>query len=277
MAATNPGNLRFDPVTPAIGARVSGIDLRAPLSDAVVAALEAALADRLVLFFRDQPLSLDQLAAFGRRFGRPHTHPTTPDLPGHPGVMAIHTEPDSKTYAGRMWHSDVSCDIEPPLGSILHLHRIPPCGGDTLFMSAVAAFEALSPAMQGFLEGLSARHEGAHNLGGYFGARAQDLRDGTIPEAVHPVVRTHPVTGRKALFVNETFTTRIEGLAPAESRALLDLLYRHINRPEFQCRLRWQADTIAFWDNRAAQHMALRDYSAIRSGHRFTIAGDRPF
>ena len=269
-------SLRIEPVTPAIGAEISGIDLGAPLDDATVAALEQALAEHLVLFFRDQPLDLDRLGAFGRRFGPPHTHPTTPDLPGHPGIMAIHTEPGSATYAGRMWHSDVSCDVEPPLASILHLHRVPPTGGDTLFASMTAAWDALSPALQGFLEGLTARHEGRHNLGGYFGATQADLRDGKFPEAIHPVVRRHPATGRKALFVNETFTTRIVELSAEESRAVLALLYRHIGRPEFQCRFRWQPDSVAFWDNRAAQHMALRDYAEIRSGHRFTIAGDRP-
>jgi taurine dioxygenase len=163
------------------------------------------------------------------------------------------------------------------MGSILHLHEVPESGGDTLFASMYAAYEALSAPMRTFVETLDAVHESIHNLGGYFGAKQEDLRDGCFPEATHPVVCRHPETGRKLLFVNEAFTTRIAELEPAESKAVLDFLYRHIGSPKFQCRFRWRKHSIAFWDNRSAQHLALWDYyPKVRSGHRFTIAGSRP-
>ena len=270
-------NLQLEPLTPTIGAEVHGTDLREPLTPDQAVAIEAALAEYLVLFFRDQALNLEQLSAFGHSFGSPHTHPAQPDLEGYPGIMEIRTDAASKTYAGRAWHSDVTCDAEPPLGSILHLQQVPESGGDTLFANMYAAYEALSGPLRNLLMGLTALHESEHNFRGYFGAADADLRDGGFPANVHPVVRTHPVTGRKALFVNETFTTRIVELAPAESRALLDLLYRHIAQPRFHCRFRWSANAIAFWDNRCAQHLALWDYyPATRAGHRFTICGDKP-
>lgn len=269
--------LRIEPVTPTIGAEIRGIDLTGPLEEPVIRAIHDALMDHLVVFFRDQDLTVEQLAAFGRRFGAPHTHPSLAELPGHPGVMPIHTDADSKVYAGRGWHSDVSCDAEPPMGSILHLHEVPEQGGDTLFANAYAAYEALSEPMRDFLGDLTAVHASAHNFGGYFGTKEAETRDGFFPENVHPVVRCHPVTGRKALFVNEIFTTRIVGLEAGESRALLHFLFAHIAEPRFQCRFRWRRNSVAFWDNRAAQHMALWDYyPATRSGHRFTLCGDRP-
>lgn len=270
-------DFRLEPLTPSIGAEVRGLDLRDPLTPAAVKAVEEALTQHLVLFFRDQDLDLDQLSGFGRNFGPPHTHPAQPDVPGFPGVMEIHTDAASKTYAGRAWHSDASCDAEPPLGSILHLHKIPRNGGDTLFANMYAAYEALSEPLRGLLSGLTALHESEHNFRGYFGAQDEDLRDGGFPSNAHPVVRTHPVTGRKALFVNEIFSTRILELEPAESQAMLDFLYAHIAQPRFQCRFHWTRNALAFWDNRCAQHLALWDYyPETRSGHRFTICGDRP-
>jgi taurine dioxygenase len=268
---------RIEPLTPALGAEVHGVDLTRALGDDDVQVLHDALMNHLVLFFRDQPLDLDQLSAFGRRFGSPHTHPSVPDLEGYPGVMAIHTDANSKVYSGRRWHSDVSCDAEPPMGSILHLHEVPDSGGDTLFANMFAAYETLSAPMRGFLANMYAEHVSEPNFRGYYGVQDEDLRDGAYPVAEHPVVRTHPVTGRKALFVNEIFTSRIVGLAPAESRALLDLLFVHIRGPRFHCRFRWRSNSVAFWDNRCAQHLALWDYfPQTRSGHRFTIVGDKP-
>jgi taurine dioxygenase len=176
------------------------------------------------------------------------------------------------------WHSDVSCDLEPPMGSILHLHQIPAVGGDTMFASMYAAHDALSEPIKKFIGGLEAWHESAHVHRDRLGHKGE-LRDGedAYPVSLHPVVRTHPVTGRKCLFVNENFTTRIDGLKPNESAALLQMLYDHIATPEFQCRFAWREKSVAFWDNRCAQHRTVWDYCPeVRHGYRVTVAGDRP-
>ena len=264
-------------LTPRIGAEVRGLRLRTEPDAATIDALKAAMREHLVLLFRDQPMTLASLDAFGRRFGPPHVHPATPGVDGFPGIIPVHTDADSKTYAGSMWHSDVSCDEKPPLGSILHLHEVPESGGDTLFANMYAAYDALSDAMKNLLGRLSAVNGSAHHFRDYFGYRGHALRDDPYPEAVHPVVRTHPETHAKALYVNETFTTRIVELHPAESKALLAFLYAHLASPRFQCRLHWEPDTLVMWDNRCTQHLAMWDYYPhTRSGHRYTIAGDRP-
>ena len=261
-------DLSVTAVTPAIGAEVSGVDLSQELDDATVSAIHDALMDHQVLFFRDQALDVDQLCRFGRCFGEPFIHPIEPCLEGHPGVMAIHTDADSKTIAGNLWHTDVSFSDAPPMGSILHIHQTPEIGGDTLFANMYAAYEALSEPLREFLSRCTTDHESQARFGGYFGIEAE-----TYPQSEHPVARTHPVTGRQALFVNQGFTTRIIGLEAAESRVLLDFLFSHINSPRFQCRFTWRPDSLAFWDNRCVQHMALWDYyPETRSGHRFTIA-----
>ena len=270
-------SLEIDPLTPTIGAEVSGIDLTRPLDKADRDAVLQALHDHLVLFFRDQPLDVDSLSAFGRSIGEPHTHPTEPDIDGYPGVMAIHTDASSTTYAGRLFHSDVSCDKEPPMGSILHLYDVPETGGDTLFASAIAAYETLSDSLKETLAGLTARHDSEQDFGRYFSYDLAQSRDGEYPANVHPVVATDPETGRKSLFVNEIFTTRIIELEPDESDAMLTFLFDHIRQPRFQCRFRWRANSVAFWDNRVTQHMALWDYYPhTRSGRRFTIAKLKP-
>ena len=269
--------MNISPLTPGIGAEVQGVGLGAELDKPDVEAIKEALREHLVLVFRDQPLTLEALDAFGRRFGPPHIHPATPGAAGYPGILPVHTDADSKTYAGSMWHSDVSCDAEPPMGSILHLHEVPETGGDTLFANMYAAYDALSDPMKQLLEGLSAVNGSAHHFGGYFGYQGHELSGNPFPEAAHPVVRTHPETGRKALYVNETFTTRIVELQPEESKAVLALLYRHLAAPRFQCRVRWTPGTTVMWDNRCTQHHAMWDYyPQTRSGHRYTIAGDRP-
>ena len=269
-------SLAIEPVTPSIGAEVRGVDLGESLDDATVQALHDAWMQHLVLFFRDQVLEIGQLQALGRRFGELHVHPQG-DLEGYPGILELHTDASSKVYAGRAWHSDVSCDEEPPAGSILHLHEVPESGGDTLFANAHAAYEALSEPMQALLASLRALHSGVATYRDYFGTKPEETRDGDFPEAVHPVVRTHPVTGRKGLFVNELFTKHIVDLDPPESQTLLDFLYRHIGEARFQCRFRWRNNSVAMWDNRCVQHLAMWDYyPQTRSGHRATIAGDRP-
>ena len=264
-------------VTPLLGAEISGIDLTGTLSNQQVDELHTALAQHQVLFFRDQKITLDQQKSLGRHFGDLHIHPNTPGPAGHPEILPIHADANSKRINGERWHSDVSCDQEPPMGSILYLHTIPPVGGDTLFASQSAAYDALTPAFKAFLDGLTATHSGDRSYRRTNRLLGIDDRSRVFPEAVHPVVRTHPVTGRKGLFVNENFTFRINELSEEESQAVLAFLYAHSTKPAFQVRFRWQPHLIAFWDNRAVQHIAMWDYfPQTRSGSRVTIKGDRP-
>ncbi len=270
------GPITIRPITPLIGAEIEGIDLSQPLDNASFSDLHQAWMRHQVLFFRDQQLDPTSLQALGRRLGTLHVHPQG-DMEGFEGILKIHTDRNSKTYAGRKWHADVTCDTEPPTGSILHLHDVPECGGDTLFANMVAAHDALSAPMQSFLAGLSAVHTSERNFSGYFGTRPDETRDGGFPEATHPVVAAHPETGAKALYVNEIFTSHIVELEPEEGSALLEFLYQHINQPRFQCRFQWHKNSVAMWDNRATQHMAMFDYwPHTRAGHRVTIKGARP-
>jgi taurine dioxygenase len=272
------GRMQTVPLTPVIGAEILGANLANPDADQVEQ-IRRALIDHGVVFFRDQPrlAPADQIA-FARRFGELHAHPAAPHLEGHPEIFEIHAHADSRVANGNGWHSDVSCDEEPPLGTLLQMHVLPSCGGDTLFASMTAACETLSPALQAFLRTLTARHESEHVYRGRYADRGVDDGGRTYPSATHPVVRTHPESGRQALYVNPGFTTRICELEHEESRALLDLLYRHQQRPEFQVRFRWTENAIALWDNRSTQHFALWDYwPEERRGHRVTIRGDRPY
>jgi taurine dioxygenase len=265
------------PVTPRIGAHVEGIALAEPLTNRQVDELHRALAEYQVLFLRDQPLDVESHKRLGRYFGDLHIHPNQPGPEGHPEILPIHADAGSKRVNGEFWHSDVSCDAEPPLGSILYLHTVPAAGGDTLFASQYAAYDALSPRMKAYLDGLTATHAGdrAYRRINLLEGRSSEGR--VFPRASHPVVRTHPVTKRKALYVNRYFTMHIDGLPDDEGRAILDYLFVHSTREEFQVRFRWQPHSVAFWDNRAAQHMALWDYfPQTRSGRRVTIKGDRP-
>ncbi len=268
--------ISVEPLNPVIGALISGVDLSKPLANEMWKRIHEAWLAHAVVFFRDQHMSLEQHKTFGRRFGELHIHPASPPPEGHPEIMVVHSDENSKTVAGHGWHSDVSCDQEPPMASILHLTQVPSSGGDTLFASTYAAYGALSDKLQGFLSELTAIHASEHVYRGRYGA-TETLRDGNYPESEHPVVRTHPETGRKGLYVNAGFTTRIVGMKRAESRALLDFLFEHIRNPEFQCRFRWRANSVAVWDNRCTQHHAMWDYHPeVRHGYRVTIRGDRP-
>ncbi|MCK8787000.1 TauD/TfdA family dioxygenase [Roseomonas sp. NAR14] len=266
------------PVSPHLGAFVAGIDLGNPLSNRQVEEVHQALLDHQVLFFRDQRnITLESQKAFGRHFGELHVHPNTPGPEGHPEILPIHADANSKRVAGERWHSDVSCDPEPPLGSILHIHTVPPIGGDTLFASSGAAYDALSPRLKTYLEGLTAFHSGERSYRRTNRLLGIDDRGRTFPSANHPVVRTHPETGRKSLFVNRGFTYRINEVSEEESDAILNYLYQHQEKPDFQVRFNWTPDSVAFWDNRAVQHLALWDYYPnTRSGFRVTIKGSRP-
>lgn len=269
--------IRVAPVSPYLGAEIDGVALDGALGNRQMDELHRALAEHQVLFFRDQRLDYDSAKAFGRRFGELHVHPNTPGPEGHPEILPIHADARSKRVAGERWHSDVSCDAEPPLGSILYLHTVPPVGGDTLFASQYAAYDALSPRMKAYLDGLTAFHDGGPNY------RATNAKIGVkddgraFPSAVHPVVRTHPVTGRRALYVNRVFTQQINELPDDEGRAVLEFLFEHGTKPDFQVRFRWRPNSVAFWDNRAVQHLAIWDYfPQVRSGFRVTLRGDRP-
>lgn len=263
-------------LTPIIGAEISGVDLADP-SEHQRREIERALAEHLVIFFRDQRMTPEDQLALGRSFGTLHVHPTAPHEPGVPELMIIHADKDTPRANGEDWHSDVSCDVKPPMGTILYLTQCPPVGGDTLFASMYAAYDALSDRMKTYLSDLTAIHDGEQVYRGLF-AYAGIADKATYPRAEHPVVRTHPVTGKKALYVNRWFTRALVGVPRDESDAVLRYLYDHMESPLFQCRFRWRERSVAFWDNRCVQHRALWDYwPQPRSGHRVTIAGDVPY
>ncbi len=268
--------ISVDKLTPIIGAEIAGVDLSQPLSNHQMAEVHRALAENIVIFFRDQDMTPEQHLAFGRNFGELHVHPAAPHVPNHPELMVIHADKDSPRANGEGWHSDVSCGEEPPMGSILYIKTCPPKGGDTLFASMYAAYEALSDRMKAYLDGLVAVHDGeAAYRGTYANYGVQDKP--IYPRAEHPVIRTHPVTGRKALYVNRGFTTRILGIPRDESAGILRYLWELAEDPLFQCRFRWRENSVAFWDNRCAQHRAMWDYwPHTRSGFRVTVKGDRP-
>ncbi len=268
--------LKVEPMTPSIGAEISGIDLREDQDDAVIAEIRSALLAHKVVFFRDQFIGAEQHIAFARRFGTLEIHPATPKEQPNPEVLHIAHGPESKGKEN-FWHSDVTWRAEPSLGSILRAVEVPPVGGDTLFADMGAAFRSLSPAMQEWCRSLVAVHDIARVFAKRLGKEAEELH-AKYPPQRHPVVRTHPETGEQALYVNTAFTSHIEGLSAKESEALLRHLYAAATVPEIQCRFRWRAGSIAFWDNRAAQHYAASDYfPAVRRMERVTIAGDRPF
>jgi taurine dioxygenase len=271
--------IKIEPLNPVIGAELHGLDLRQELADDDVRAIKQALDRYQVVFFRDQDLSAEQQLAFGRRFGELHVHPSVRGKPREEWseIMPVHADAGTARIAGDKWHTDVSCDEKPPLASILHLTTVPESGGDTLFSSMYAAYDALSEPMKRLLAGLTATHDGAPNYDDRAKRSREDNPSRVNPVAVHPVIATHPSTGRKTIYVNSTFTVRINELTENESAAVLALLFAHVARPEFQCRFRWQRNSVAFWDNRAVQHYAVWDYyPAVRTGRRVTIRGDRP-
>ncbi len=268
--------IAIDKLTPLIGAEIGGVSLSKPLSNRQVDEIQRALAENLVIFFRDQTFSPEQHLAFGRLFGELHVHPAAPNVDGIPQLMKIYADKDSSRANGEGWHTDVSCDLEPPMGTILHILECPAHGGDTLFANMYAAHEALSPRMKAYLAGLTAVHDGEHVYRGLYDNDGQSEK-AVYPRAEHPLIRTHPVTGKKALYVNRGFTTRIVGVPIDESDGILRYLYEHMENPLFQCRFRWRPNSIAFWDNRCTQHRALWDYwPHTRSGNRVTIKGERP-
>ena len=270
-------------LSPALGAQISGVDLGRDLTGEQRNTIEQALLDHHVLFFRDQPITPQQQARFAANFGDLHIHPIYPNVPEQPEVLILDTAvTDVRDNA--IWHTDVTFLPAPALGAVLAAKQVPAYGGDTLWASGIAAFEALSAPMQALLDGLTATHDFTRSFPlERFGNTAEDLarwEDARRknPPLSHPVIRTHPVSGRKALFVNEGFTTRINELEAGESEAILKLLFAHGTRPEFTLRWRWQANDVAMWDNRVTQHYAVDDYRPQRRVmHRATILGDAPF
>jgi taurine dioxygenase len=265
----------------ALGAYVGDVSLAdAAGSDALFAGLHQALLDHQVLFLRDQRITPTDFQAFARRFGQVERHPAYPTLEDAPDVQILESTPEvpSKIEA---WHTDMTFRSAPPAITLLHGQVIPPYGGDTLWASAAAAFEALSEPMRKMLEGLYAVHDFRHgfreSLAEPGGAERLAAAIETNPPVKHPLVRTHPETGRRAIFVNRLFTTHIEGLTPSESRSILAFLYQHLVTEEFTVRLSWKPGTVAIWDNRCTQHKPVNDFFPLhRKMHRVTIAGDRP-
>lgn len=271
---------RITLLSPTIGAEISGVDLSTTLSDATFAAIEGALIDHKVIFFRDQDLTTEQHLAFGRRFGELEVHPFAPEKPGHPEVLAITHDERSKPREN-IWHSDVTWRLQPSLGSILRAIEVPATGGDTLFSDMEAAYDGLADDVKKQIGGAVARHD-------FDGFRRRLIRQGatddevaeydrTYPNPLHPVVRTHPVSGRKSIYVNRAFTREIVGWDPAESDRMLQHLYAQAATPEYQCRFTWRPNSIAFWDNRSCQHYAVADYwPQRRVMERVTVCGDTP-
>jgi taurine dioxygenase len=268
--------IQVEPVAAALGAEIKGLDLREPLDDATQKEIHEAWMRHKVLFFREQPLTLEQHKDFARRFGDLHVHPVLQPLKdqGHPEVVILESS-EKLPFLADEWHSDVTFERKPPMGSVLRAALAPPFGGDTLWASMTAAYDALSQPMKEFLAGLRAVHDG-----GGFRTIASDAQKQELAKdetTTHPVIRTHPETGQKLLFVNATFTRRIEGLKAKESAALLSMLYDHIATPDFSVRFRWETDSIAMWDNRCTQHRVVADArKAHRRMERITICGDEP-
>lgn len=272
--------IAFHPVAGALGAEVSGIDLREPIDGAARASLEAGLQRYQVLFFRDQQIGPEHHRALARCFGEPVPHPAYPTVDGYAEINVLESTAENPTKIDT-WHTDMTFLEQPPLGSILRARIIPEHGGDTMFASLFAAYESLSQRMQQYLDGLTALHSFAHGFRHSLAEPGGWERLGPAvranPPVRHPVVRTHPKSGRRALFVNRLFTTHIDGISEAESDAVLAFLFDHLETPEHCCRFRWETDSIAFWDNRATLHRPVNDFfPAHRRMERITIAGDRP-
>ena len=265
------------PLTGELGAELIGADVR---RDDDFEAIQAAFIEHSVIVIRDQKLTPDEHLAFARRWGPINVNRFFQKLDSHPEIAVVLKEPDQREVIGEGWHTDHSYDDSPALGSILHAIETPAYGGDTVFCSMAAAYDALSDRFKELLSGIYAWHSSRHTFGASQ-ADTESVKSGrlgnaalAVQDALHPVVIVHPLSGRKGLYVNPVFTTRIDGLSQAESDGLLDILFQHCMRPEFQCRVRWRAGDITMWDNRATWHKAVNDYHGHRRYmHRVTLEG----
>ncbi|MDR6348777.1 taurine dioxygenase [Pantoea sp. SORGH_AS_0659] len=275
--------LNFTALGPNIGAQVSDVDLSRPLSDAQFEQLYHGLLRHQVLFLRNQVITPEQQRALAIRFGDLHIHPVYPHAEGVEEIIVLDTHQDNPPDNDN-WHTDVTFIQTPPAIAILASKLLPESGGDTLWSTGIAAYEALSEPFKTLLNGLQAEHDFKKSFQEYKYRKTEEEHQrwqqavAKNPAVQHPVIRTHPVSGRKALFVNEGFTTRLLGLSEKESDALLNFLFWHSAKPEFQVRWRWQENDVAIWDNRVTQHYANADYyPARRVMHRATVLGDKPF
>lgn len=268
------------PLTGAIGAEISGVDISEPLPAETIGEIRQAMLDHLVIFLRDQQITPEQQIAFVSRFGEPDIYPFVKGLEDYPEITPVLKLPEETVNFGGIWHSDTVYQAQPPMGTVLYAKELPPVGGDTLFANQYQAYEALSAPLRDFLDGLTAINSAAK--GSAAATRSDRVSDaGTgrqeVLEAEHPVVRTHPETGRKALYVNTGHTIRFGGMTEAESTPILEFLYQHQIKPEFCCRFVWSPGAMAFWDNRCAQHYPINDYHGhTRLLHRITLKGDKP-
>ncbi len=270
-------SITVEPIAAALGAEVSGIDLSEPLTPEVEQSIREAWAVHQVLFFRDQTWNAEQHTAFARRFGEVHVHPVLPSRKdeGFPEIVVLESN-EQIPFVAERWHTDVTFQKKPPLGSVLHGVIVPEAGGDTMWASMYAAYDGLSDAMQRLLSELYAVHDGSAFLAIGNDAQNEELKRDI--DALHPVIRTHPVTGRKGIFVNETFTRKIQGMRSKESNAILGFLYQHLQAAEYTCRFHWRPGSVAMWDNRCTQHRVIADnLSAHRRMERVTICGDEPY
>ena len=276
MTQVSYRTIQVAPIAGALGAEVSGVDLGNDLAPETVQEIRHAWLEHLVVFFRDQHLEPEAFLAFARRIGDPVAYPFVKGIDRCPEIIAVTKLPDETVNFGGIWHSDTVYLDRPPMGTLLLAREVPPVGGDTLFANMYAAYEACSPALRHVLDGLRAVNTSA--LADVSKTREDRIRDGgqeLASEFVseHPVVRTHPETGRKTLFVNGNWTTRIRELGLDESDHVLALLFDHVKSPTLQCRFRWTPGAVAFWDNRAVQHFASPDYDERRLMHRVLLAG----
>ena len=265
----------------ALGAEISGVDLARDLDDATVAEIRRIWLDNCVVFFRNQDLPPARFLALAKRFGEPIEYPFLKGLDGFPEIITVAKLEHEKINFGGVWHSDTSYLDIPPMATMLIAREVPPVGGDTLFANQYLAYETLSDGMKRLLDGLVALNASAK--ADVTRTREDRVRDSKNPQArkdylaEHPAVRTHPETGRKALYVNVAHTVRFKDMSEEESAPILDFLFRHQIRPEFTCRFHWEPGSIAFWDNRCAQHNPVNDYHGYRRlMHRITLKGDKP-
>jgi taurine dioxygenase len=276
LAALHWEHFTVRPLGATVGAELGGLALSGDLSDAVIAELRQALLEYKVLFFRDQKLDSAAHVAFARRFGDLELHPFIAANTEHPELVRFEKSAEVGGYENG-WHADVTWRECPSMGAILHALSVPVSGGDTLFCDMAAVYDGLDDDLRADIDDLVAVHDYAQVFGHTISDDAKAEMRAKYPPVEHPVVRTHPETGRRLLFVNRFFTSHIKGLDPDESRALIDRLCREANYPEYQCRFQWEPDSVAFWDNRAVQHYAVSDYwPEVRVVERASIIGDRP-